>query len=391
MKTFRTMLLWAHLFAGLAAGFFIALMSFTGLVLAFEEELVAWSEQDARRVEPGLDESLRFTPEEMLTTFQNRYPDAPLTHLTVSADPRDAYVIAIGRDATYYADPYAGEFREPRSEAMHHFMQTMESWHRWLGREGEGRALGKAINGAANLVFVFLAVSGLYLWWPAAWRWKVLRRSLVFVRSRGKARDWNWHTTIGFWCLLPILVMAVTGTVISYRWAGNLVYQAVGEEPPPPRSRGGTPSTAINQKWIRPPSPEANLLSLDELLLSFDKVAPGWETLRVNLPFTETAPDRGATPVTVTAMLPDRWPRTASTTFEVDPYTSEPLKKTSFEDSSTGRQARHWMRFLHTGQALGWIGQLIAAIGCLGGLFLVYTGFALSWRRFFRKERSNPH
>jgi uncharacterized iron-regulated membrane protein len=46
------------------------------------------------------------------------------------------------------------------------------------------------------------------------------------------------------------------------------------------------------------------------------------------------------------------------------------------------------MRFLHTGEALGWPGKLLAALASLGGAFLVWTGFALAWRRFFPLSRS---
>jgi cytochrome c peroxidase len=42
--------------------------------------------------------------------------------------------------------------------------------------------------------------------------------------------------------------------------------------------------------------------------------------------------------------------------------------------------------FFHTGQALGWPGQLVAGLACLGSCFLIYTGFALAWRRFFHRK-----
>ncbi|MEO6993608.1 MAG: PepSY-associated TM helix domain-containing protein, partial [Lacunisphaera sp.] len=57
-------------------------------------------------------------------------------------------------------------------------------------------------------------------------------------------------------------------------------------------------------------------------------------------------------------------------------------------DLPTSRQIRTWTRFLHTGQAVGWIGQLIAGLACLGGCVLAYTGFALAWRRFFGQKKS---
>jgi uncharacterized iron-regulated membrane protein len=43
---------------------------------------------------------------------------------------------------------------------------------------------------------------------------------------------------------------------------------------------------------------------------------------------------------------------------------------------------------LHTGEAVGWLGQLVAGIASLGGGVLVFTGLALSFRRFFGDGRS---
>lgn len=61
-----------------------------------------------------------------------------------------------------------------------------------------------------------------------------------------------------------------------------------------------------------------------------------------------------------------------------------------FRDLSTAMKIRRWTRFLHTGQTLGWAGQLVAGLASLGGVFLVYTGFALSWRRLFGSRAMAP-
>jgi uncharacterized iron-regulated membrane protein len=53
-----------------------------------------------------------------------------------------------------------------------------------------------------------------------------------------------------------------------------------------------------------------------------------------------------------------------------------------FEAQSPGRRARSILRFLHTGEVLGIAGQTIAGLVSLGGVFLVWTGLALTWRRF---------
>ncbi len=77
----------------------------------------------------------------------------------------------------------------------------MTNVHRWLGTPEKNRAIGRAITGACNLAFLFLVISGFYLWWPRKWT-KSAGRAIVIpeLRLRGKARDFNWHNAIGFWC-----------------------------------------------------------------------------------------------------------------------------------------------------------------------------------------------
>jgi uncharacterized iron-regulated membrane protein len=82
-----------------------------------------------------------------------------------------------------------------------------------------------------------------------------------------------------------------------------------------------------------------------------------------------------------------RWPRMASVQVHLDPYTGDILRRDEFSDNTPTRQTRMWVRFLHTGQALGWPGQLAAGIASLVALVLCYTGFALTWRRFFKRRK----
>lgn len=51
-----------------------------------------------------------------------------------------------------------------------------------------------------------------------------------------------------------------------------------------------------------------------------------------------------------------------------------------------GRRLRMYARFLHTGELFGLIGQTVAALCTLASLILVWTGFALAFRRFFPKR-----
>lgn len=436
MKSFRKVLFWIHLAAGLVAGISIGIMCFTGAALAYEKDLVAWSESDARRVTPPAADAPRLPLTELTRRVSEAKPDARPTGLTVSRDPRDAVTFAFGRDGALYANPYTGEVRAPASTKVHDFLHVLEDWHRVLALGGDNRPVGKAINGACNVAFLFLALSGLWLWWPRSWSWSGFKAvALLNWKLAGKARDFNWHNAIGLWCAPILIVLTLTAMPISYRWAGNLVYRLVGEEPPPAPGQAapqtatapaGATREAAAASGIERPSPDVRPLERDVLLAGVQQRFPRWETITFRLatpqrggantppggtatpPRADAAtntgrPERAAggqdrsgegrrspQPVTVIVKEPGSWPRTATTTLTLNPFTGESVKTEAFADLSTGRQIRGWMRFLHTGEALGVIGQLFAGLASLGGCFLVYTGFALSWRRFFGKKKPAP-
>ncbi len=395
----RKAIFWLHLVSGLAAGVLIAVMSFTGAALAFEKETIAWAERDARQVAAMPTGTPRLALENLLARIYAAQPDARIASINVQADERAAVTVVMPGNLSRYANPYTGEIREGVAPRTRAFMQTMKSWHTRLNfKPGPGNA-GAAANSAANVVFVFLCLSGLVLWWPRAWNARTLRPSLWFVRRiRGKARDWNWHNTVGFWSLPALFIMAASGVVLSYRWAGDMVYRAVGEAPPvgnaPPRpvaSNGGNapaPPATSDTSTARP------VQGPDDLLAVARREFPeaDFVTLRFSPPLSAKPAAAAAAPATFNLVVRERnpWPPFATTTAVVDARTSKVLRTERLADFSTGFQLRRWIRLLHTGEALRWPGQLVAGLACLGCCLLVWTGFALAWRRFFPRDSSPP-
>ena len=378
--TFRKTLFWLHLLAGLLAGLSIAIMCFTGTALAFEKELVAYAERDARRIAPPAAETPRLSIAELQSRVSAAHPTTKLSGIALENHPLAAVAFTAGRNETFYANPFTGEIRQVASTRTRDFLQLMEDWHRQLALGGSNRPLGKAINGAGNIAYFFLTVSGLYLWWPRKWRTKGLKRSLWFVPAANtKARDWNWHNVIGFWSAPVLIVLTLTALPISYRWAGNLIFTLTGTPPPPPTS-APAPTAAIPA-----PVAQAQPLSADSLIARAQKELPAWTSLTYRGGSTGAAP----TPATKALRTADAWPRTALTTLSLDPFTGEILKTSSYANLNAAQRVRSWTRFLHTGEALGALGQAVAALASLGGCVLVYTGFALAWHRW-RRWRNPP-
>ena len=62
--------------------------------------------------------------------------------------------------------------------------------------------------------------------------------------------------------------------------------------------------------------------------------------------------------------------------------TGEVVSFEAFSDQSLGRRLRSISRFAHTGEVLGLPGQTIAGLATGGAVVLVWTGIALTLRRF---------
>jgi hypothetical protein len=58
-----------------------------------------------------------------------------------------------------------------------------------------------------------------------------------------------------------------------------------------------------------------------------------------------------------------------------------------FSTQTPGRRARSFLRFAHTGEVGGLAGQTIAGLVSAAGAVLVYTGLALTLRRFLAWRR----
>ena len=239
----RKIIFWLHLTAGVAAGTVILVMSVTGVLLAFERQIVAFAERDTRTVTPPASDAPRLSLDTLVAKAREAVPAGTASGLTLAADPTAATVVNFGREQTVFVDPYTGTVRDNGVTATRDFFRVVTDWHRWLGTDADSREIGRAVTGACNAAFMVLVMSGFYLWWPRRWTRVALKGVIIpSLTLRGKPRDWNWHNAVGFWSAPVLLFITVTGLVISYQWAGNLIYTLTGSEPPPPQRPFASPA-----------------------------------------------------------------------------------------------------------------------------------------------------
>jgi uncharacterized iron-regulated membrane protein len=241
----------------------------------------------------------------------------------------------------------------------------MTTWHRWLALEGASRATGRLVTGTANLAFLFIVLSGLYLWVPRLWTRAQFTQVLWFRRRlRGKARDFNWHNVIGIWSAVPLAVMVAGAVPISFPWASNLVYRLAGETPPAP----------VQARPAEPPA-AASFRGLDVAWAAAEATVPAWRSI------TARASGPGDAPIVLTIDQGHGGQPQKRGTLTVDRATGAVVSWQTFEDLSPGRRARSWLRFAHTGEYYGLAGQTVAGLVSGGSAVLVFTGLLLAWRR----------
>jgi uncharacterized iron-regulated membrane protein len=230
----------------------------------------------------------------------------------------------------------------------------------------------------------------MYLWLPRIWT-RASVAAVAFVRrsyGTSKARDFNWHNVIGIWSAVPLFIVVLSAVPISFPWASDLVYRVVGEDPPARGGEGGRgreggagPAGRGGERAARDGGPGGGqdvaaggrYLGWDLAAAQVAATVGDWRTLTIRQEGraqVAVAIDRGT----------GGQPQLRSTaTFDREGHL---VSTETFGDQSLGRRIRSIMRFAHTGEVLGLTGQTVAGLVSAGAVIMVWTGLALSWRRF---------
>lgn len=400
---FRKTIFWIHLACGVVTGLVVLMMSVTGVILTYERQMLAAQTREFHADPPAAAE--RLSVESLVASAARSEAGFQATSVQLSADPRAPALLAGGRAGSRYLNTYTGEVLGEPPVGLDNFFNAVTGWHRWFNAPADSRGPWRAITGASNLAFLFLIVSGMYLWLPRIFKWTMFRAHLLFSGQalRGKARDYNWHHVFGIWTAIPLFVVVATATVFSYPWASNAVYRAFGEEPPAGRGGGAGPAAqappggggraggpggqggapvagapaagSAGMPAAATPAATATMLPFDAL---FDRAATqvdDWKTI------TLTLPQPGAATVSFAIDQGNGGQPQLRHTLVLDGATGSVSSWQPFESQTPGRRARSWIRFLHTGEALGLAGQTIAGVVSLTSVIMVWTGLALAWRR----------
>lgn len=359
----RKTLFWIHLVAGLLAAVPLFAMALTGILLSFEPQIADFASRESRQVLSPVGRRLSL---DTLVARSIGERAGKVTAVVLHADPLRTIEVRQGRESRWRVDPWSGEVKT-QGASIEAAFAWIERIHRWFG----SREIGGKVTGVSVLLCLLLAGTGLVIWWPR--KLAGLRMVLWPKRGmRGKSRDWQWHNSVGVLTLPLLVVLSLTGTVLSWKWAEALLYAAAGSEAPRRAPQG--PAPKADGPKDRGPKGQANpdrnwQTWMDTAMAHSPK---GWTSAWLSAPQKQ-----GAGPTV-----------NFRTTMEPAPSGGTVVMSSTggFEEWKPARndlatRLRFLVKPLHTGELFGWAGQLAMALAAIGLLVLVWTGVALSWRR----------
>ncbi len=207
---FRRALFQVHLWSGIALGLYVLMISVTGSVLVYSNELYR-----AATPPPVISTGSgpRLTDRQLADAALRLYPGYRVVSVRRSRNLDQAVDVWLARgdeDKRRLFDPRSGS---DVGEAVPTGIRLVSKLIDLHDNLFAGEA-GRKVNGVGALAVLVLAVTGLVIWWPGVKTW---RRSLTLHRGVGwKRMTWHLHSMVGFWSLGFTFVFAVSGFYLAH-------------------------------------------------------------------------------------------------------------------------------------------------------------------------------
>ncbi len=204
----RKALFQVHLWSGIGIGIYVLLISISGSILVYRNELFNYFTAKPVIVEAA---GTRKTEDELRARAAKAYPGYGVSQYFESKkNPREAVEIWMERTVgegrvQRLFNPYTGEDLGNSVPAGIRLVSWMTELHLNLLKGDSGRT----VNAVGAVLWTLLGLTGCVVWWPGIQNW---RRSLsLSFRVGWKRFNWDLHSAMGFWTSLFILMWGITG------------------------------------------------------------------------------------------------------------------------------------------------------------------------------------
>ncbi|WP_165851973.1 PepSY-associated TM helix domain-containing protein [Mucilaginibacter terrenus] len=391
-----------HLYLSLAAGIVIFCSCLTGTILVFEREINHTLHPQRYFVEAS---GHRMPLSQLTKAALKQVPKAKLASVMVFNDPLRTVEIGVimpekgkpekginkksteekshkagdnkGKDVkkggenkkpntTLYVNPYTGKVIEQFGKKGS-FLFSVEMFHRFL-LAGKDSA-GDMIVGISSLLFLFILITGVVLWWPKT-KAVFIKRIKVKWDGNTKRLVHDLHLVTGFYTSVFLIVIVLTGLVMSFTWANKALFALTGSK--------------LKEKDAKQP---ASTYSAGLKKLSADEALEGLNLQIKNAEYFTIRTPKDSVGTYSISVLPKGAFENTSDTYFIDQYNGRIVSTEKFVDKSTGQRVRSFIKPVHTGSVYGLPTKIISFIVCLLSLIFPVTGVIMWLNRIKKKDR----
>lgn len=373
--TARKIIRKAHLLLGLVSGLLVVVISITGCLYSFKEEIQNLT-QSYRFVEPK--QEVFLPPSELASIGKEQLPGKHLHAVQYHGNNQAAEAIFYSSDPSYYyivyLDPYTGGvLRVKDMDADFFRIVLMGHFYLWLPPE-----IGQPLVASATLVFIVMLITGIILWWPKN-KAAIKQRFSIRWNVGWKRKNYDLHNVLGFYSSFIVVVLALTGLVWGFEWFKNSVYFFTGGE-----------------KVLEYAGPVSSLSKKNDDTKSIQPLDAVWEFMKREYPQAYSIevhpPETDTSSIAANANLGEGtiW-KTDYRYF--DQYTLKELEVDHIygriENAHFADKLLRMNYDIHIGAILGLPGKILAFFASFIFGSLPITGFCIWWGRKKKNKRKN--
>ncbi|CAL1519508.1 PepSY-associated TM helix domain-containing protein [Chitinophaga sp. MM2321] len=370
---------WLHLWLGLVSGIVVVIVCLTGCIWVFNEEITGWMEPHTFIAKQ--DKAI-ISPSQIIAIAGKEYPGKQVGYVLY----REGKVIEAnigGRrgGSTLKLNPYTGEVisKVDRKEGEVSFFRWVLNGHRFLWMPFK---IGRPIVNYSTLIFVITLISGMVLWWPKKWNKNTRNQSFKIKWGASFKRvNYDLHNVFGFYTLLLLFAIGITGMVWGIEWFSKGLYwvTAGGKQLPA--------MTEVKSDSLQAPNRKHTLA--ESMDITWHKVAANNATATG---FYMGFPDTARLQSTISIIVyPSKGQYYNNKRYVFDQHTLAELKGNklyaeSFEEGTFATKLRRMNYDIHVGSILGLPGKFLAFFASLIGATLPVTGFLIWWGKKKKKK-----
>lgn len=370
-----------HLWLGLLSSVVVFILCITGCIYAFKTQIIEAYNYDKVFITKT---STAETPAELQAKLSAE--GKTMISLTIPESETRSWLVSYrensGAVKGFFYDPYRKLELGNGDQSMNRFFEVVLDLHRNL-LLGE---VGRQIGGASVLMFLALMVSGFLLWIPK--KLKYLKQGLTIKFSaRFQRINHDLHNVLGFYALIFLMFISITGIYITYPWVKNALVVSLGGEPISEINAASEKqddafanlmSDMMNRESEKDELKDAEAVSVQTIIDQTNLHFPNAGTVSVEFP-NEENPRFMVKKINsdnfLRALLPDEL------SFD---KTGELKTKEVFLDKPLNKQFTSLAKPLHTGEIMGLPSIIFYFIISLIGAMLPVTGIVI-WLHRLKK------